>query len=255
MADFNWLSLIIGNSRLHWAWFRGQKLQIAWDSSYLLTPLIPEKFPTAFLPPQLGEQIPPNISLYVASVVPSQTILWQTYANIKIINLQQIPLLGIYPTMGIDRALAVLGTGEVWGFPGLVIDAGTALTVTGVDGDRQVVGGAILPGLRLQLQSLGTETAALSEGELPPKLPQLWALNTPEAIASGIIYTVLAGMKAYILDWLESFPDSQIILTGGDGKRLLTYLQSHSPQLAEKIILDLQVAFWGMRSIVENSIC
>jgi len=44
------------------------------------------------------------------------------------------------------RALAVLGAGKKYGFPCLVIDAGTALTFTGVDRDKKLVGGAIDPG-------------------------------------------------------------------------------------------------------------
>ena len=51
--------------------------------------------------------------------------------------------------------------GETGGFPMLVIDAGTALTFTGADANQCLVGGAILPGLRLQLASLGQKTGQL----------------------------------------------------------------------------------------------
>ena len=91
---------------------------------------------------------PPHSIL--ASVVPSQTALWQIYPNVHIINLDQIPLQGVYPTLGIDRALALWGAGKTWGFPMLVIDAGTAMTFTGADANQCLVGGAILPGLGLQ---------------------------------------------------------------------------------------------------------
>jgi type III pantothenate kinase len=70
------------------------------------------------------------LPLYLASVVPSQTALWQTYPDVHIITLDQVPLQGVYPTLGIDRALALWGAGETWGWPMLVIDAGTALTLT-----------------------------------------------------------------------------------------------------------------------------
>ena len=73
----------------------------------------------------------------------------------EFIGLEDIPLEGLYPSLGVDRALALWGAGATWGFPCLVIDGGTALTLTGGNGDGFLVGGAILPGLRLQLQSLG----------------------------------------------------------------------------------------------------
>jgi hypothetical protein len=40
MSDSAWLALIIGNSRLHWAWFMGEKLQQAWDTPHLLESVV-----------------------------------------------------------------------------------------------------------------------------------------------------------------------------------------------------------------------
>ena len=42
--------------------------------------------------------------------------------------------------MGIDRALAGFGAGKQFGFPCLVIDAGTALTFTAIDPQKQFFG-------------------------------------------------------------------------------------------------------------------
>jgi type III pantothenate kinase len=165
-----------------------------------------------------------------------------------LITLDQIPLQGAYSTLGIDRALALWGAGETWGFPSLVIDAGTALTFTGADANRHLVGGAILPGLGLQLQSLAQKTANLPLVEAPIPLPQRWAVNTAEAIQSGVIYTIIAGMRDFIEAWWQEFPDSCITLTGGDRTLLLAYLQSHFPEVASRVIAEPDLIFWGMRS-------
>lgn len=250
----NSLYLMIGNSRLHWAWFRGEKLKKVWDVQHLTAPLLQGKIPPTILPPELTNVPSENLPLYIASVVPSQTIFWQKYPQIQLINLAQIPLQGIYPTLGIDRALAILGAGEKYGFPCLVIDAGTALTLTGVDENWDLVGGAILPGLRLQFQSLATKTAALPIVELPEKLPPRWALNTPEAIASGILYTILAGIAAYFINWRESFPNSQIIFTGGDADLLQKYFQIEYPQIANNVVCDRLLILWGMKVIINHTI-
>jgi type III pantothenate kinase len=245
----NWLGLSIGNSRLHWAWFQGKILQETWDSQHLSNYLVKEQLLKEILPPSLKNE-PDNFPIYIASVVSSQTVLWQAYPKAKLITLNQIPLKEIYPTMGIDRALALWGAGTTLGFPCLVIDAGTALTFTGANSDRVLVGGAILPGLRLQLQSLATKAAALPEVNLPQILPNRFALNTPEAIQSGVIYTILAGIKDFVENWLHYSPDSKVILTGGDAQLLHNYLQVQFPCLAERIIVDLNLIFWGMRSLV-----
>ncbi len=297
-----WLALMIGNSRLHWAWFLGEKLQFAWDTQHLPASVVQklancqhlDDLPVEILPPHMstggfstdacektGNSVKPACTdgfttdacektgnsvkpapttprlsplasspfpLYLASVVPSQSEIWQAYPDVHIITLEQVPLLGVYPTLGIDRALALWGAGVTWGYPTLVIDAGTALTFTGADANRRLVGGAILPGLGLQLHSLAQKTANLPQVETQNvfSLPQRWALNTPESIQSGVIYTILAGICDFITAWWQEFPESRVCLTGGDGKRLLMYLRSHEPQLATKVIFEPDLIFWGM---------
>lgn len=238
----DWLALMIGNSRLHWAYFQEDKLQKTWDTNHLSNLLITSILPSEFFLPK----IPNNLPLYIASVVPSQTKLWQNYPNTKIITLDKIPIKNIYPTMGIDRALALLGAGKIYGFPCLVIDAGTALTLTGVDSDRSLIGGAILPGLKLQFQSLAKKTAALPNVNLPDSLPSRWSINTPDAITSGILYTILGGIKTFIDDWLKQYPNSQVILTGGDSQLLLSYCKQEYFNMSDKLKQDKNIIFFGI---------
>ncbi|HEY9875226.1 MAG TPA: pantothenate kinase, partial [Candidatus Obscuribacterales bacterium] len=206
-------------------------------------------------PPQWNStgNAPTQLPIYVASVVPVQTELWQSYQAVQVITLDQVPLSGLYPTLGIDRALALWGACQNFGCPVLVIDAGTALTFTGADANHRLVGGAIMPGLRLQIQSLAQRTAALPEIQSPSQLPPRWALNTPAAIESGVVYTLLAGIKDFIEAWWQEFPGSRVVVTGGDRILLLDYLQSQYPQTAAKVIADAHLIFWGMRSLNHRS--
>lgn len=269
-CHLSWLALMIGNSRLHWAWFMGEKLRCAWDTDYLPATIVGMKQPWGsgewhrqFLPQSLiGLEVIQEISnsfqyrgplpLYLASVVPSQTALWQTYPDVQTITLDQVQLQGIYPTLGIDRALALWGAGETWGWPVLVIDAGTALTFTGADANRCLIGGAILPGVSLQLESLSQKTANLPPIDTTNVVPSRWAMNTPEAIQSGVVYTIIAGLRDFIEDWWQKFPGSSVTLTGGDRTLLLTYLKAQFPDLAARVILDPHLIFWGMRSCWRN---
>jgi type III pantothenate kinase len=261
----SWLALMIGNSRLHWAWFIGATLQKAWDTHHLPAAVVERliarwasgSIPSEILPLSLVSLYSLDtdtfnrLPLYLASVVPAQTTLWQTYPATRIITLDHLPIKGLYPTLGIDRALGLFGAGETLGYPVLVIDAGTALTFTGAEAQRRLVGGAILPGLRLQLQSLAQRTAALPATQLPQQLPSRWALQTPAAIESGIVYTVLAGIRDFIEDWQFQFPDSQIVLTGGDSGLLLTYLQAQFPQNTRQLIVDPYLIFRGINAVRE----
>ncbi|BAB75595.1 pantothenate kinase [Anabaena sp. FACHB-709] len=259
-----WLALEIGNSRLHWALFMGESLEFTWDTEYLPESVIQqlgngetklevgseekEIFFTFFpLPPA-----PCPLPLFIASVVPQQTVLWENYLNVRVITLDQIPLNNIYPTLGIDRALALWGAGMSWGFPVLVIDAGTALTFTAADGGKNLVGGAILPGVGLQFASLGQQTGQLPQVEMEAikSLPPRFALNTTEAIQSGVIYTLIAGMRDFTEEWLSLFPDGKVAIKGGDRILLLNYLQALYPDLAARLIVEPNLIFWGMQTIV-----
>jgi type III pantothenate kinase len=249
--DNYWLALMIGNSRLHFALFLGETLQTTWDTEYLSPSLI-QQLAIANTPPDFPKLPISPIPIILASVVPTQTALWQTYPKIQTLTLEQIPLAGMYSTLGIDRALALWGAGITYGFPVLVIDAGTALTFTGADANKNLIGGAILPGLGLQLASLGQKT-----GQLPllnPReiieLPPHFALNTSEAIQSGIIYTLLAGIKDFIDNWLLLFPESKIAITGGDGELLTTYLKAKYLEIASQLIVGSNLIFCGIKSIV-----
>lgn len=236
MADL-WTALIIGNSRLHWAEFRSDRLQKIWHT-----------------PPVNQEQTQLQHELWIASVVPSQSQFWQAHPHAHFVSLEQLPLQGMYATFGIDRALAVWGAIQTVGSPVLVIDAGTALTFTGADGDR-LIGGAILPGLMLQFQSLNQGTAALPDlpfSLFPSSLPPRWALTTETAISSGILHTLIAGLQSFIVDWRQTYPNSAVVLTGGDGDRLHACLQTLHPDLARSIEVNSNLAFSGIQAIRQD---
>ncbi len=239
-----WLGLMIGNSRLHWSYFQANDLRKTWNTSQVnslneLPQVVDEELKT-----YLRAKVP----LYIASVVPSATKIYLPLPQTRIIDSCLIPLNNVYPTMGIDRILALWGSGCRYGFPSLVIDSGTALTITGADENNKVVGGAILPGVKLQLQSLFLNTASLPEIEIITGVSSRWANNTPCAIQSGVIHTIVAGIKEFTQDWLNKYPQSQVILTGGDAVLLSESITSIYPGLSDKIIVDTNLIFYAMES-------
>lgn len=191
-----------------------------------------------------------QIPLYIASVVPSATKIYLSLAQAIIIDPKIIPLQDIYPTMGVDRILALWGAGCIYGFPCLVIDSGTALTFTGADDHKQLIGGAILAGVRLQLQTLFFNTAALPEIEISSEIPPRWAKNTALAIQSGVIYTLISSIQDFTKDWLSKYPQSKVILTGGDALLLFEYLKIIFPEMSYKITVDSNLIFLGIQEYI-----
>jgi type III pantothenate kinase len=175
----------------------------------------------------------------IASVVPDLITSWHNLPQTRLLTTADVPLQGLYSTIGCDRALAAFGAGETYGYPVLVIDAGTAITLTGIDKNKNLFGGAIIAGLRSQFACLHQNTAALPDLPIPETLPERWATDTNSAIQAGIVHILIAGLQAYIDDLRSQFPDSQVIITGGDGDYLVKW--------GLKVdMIDKNLIFWGI---------
>ncbi|PZV13694.1 MAG: pantothenate kinase [Pseudanabaena sp.] len=209
----NHLAIAIGNTRIKAVIFdRDRQMLEEYACNHEQLPNLEEK-----LAPRTFERIT------IASVVPELVTRWHGLTQTQIITTADVPLQGLYSTMGCDRALAAYGAGETYGYPVMVIDAGTAITMTGIDAHKNLFGGAIVAGLRSQFSCLHQNTAALPDLPIPETLPRRWATDTNGAIQGGVAHLLILGLQAYIDDWRSQFPQSQVIITGGDRDRLVRW--------------------------------
>ena len=257
----HWIALSIGNTHWKWGYFLGSTLLKTYRSKAVnLSPHEQgdwESYCRAFqiCRDHHAEGRAPFPKIALASVVPEQTQLWRNYPKLRQIHLPDIPIKGLYATCGIDRALALLGAGKYYGWPCLVIDAGTALTFSGADAGQTFQGGAIAPGITTQLKSLNQQTGALPLISRAKQKPSRWAKNTNDAILSGVLNGIIATTSDFCHDWSQSFANSQIIFTGGDGEQLLHCLQEElskkSPiNLLQNHQFDADLIFRGISTLV-----
>jgi type III pantothenate kinase len=248
------LAIAIGNTHIKLALFQSQSLEQSqdrtqgqilvktWRVCHKNLLKVSDQWPAKNL-----EQIA------IASVVETYVTPWHSLPQTRLINLDQIPLKNTYPGLGIDRALAALGAGKIYGFPSLVVDLGTAISLTGVDRHQTFIGGAILPGMRSQFQSLNQSTAALPLIEVGLNFDSQvdsgrsrWANSTLEAIKSGVIFGITGALESYMQDWRELYPDSKILFTGGDSSLICQFL---SLFWKVEVIQDQDLIFWGINQI------
>lgn len=100
--------------------------------------------------------------------------------------------------LGTDRLAAALGARKI--FPrrhAIVVDCGTATTVTALDRNGTLRGGAILPGLALWPAMLAARTAQLPEIKLRRPRAAL-GRATEENLQSGIFYGHAGAIRALI---------------------------------------------------------
>ncbi len=116
-----------------------------------------------------------------------------------------------------------------------MIDAGTCITVDFVDAEGTYHGGAIMPGLKMNLQALHTFTAKLPliDIEGVEKAPVL-GRSTEESILAGTLGATLLALAGYVALYKEKAPALRVLLTGGDAERLMALGArgwEHVPQL------------------------
>lgn len=119
----------------------------------------------------------------------------------------------------------------------IVVDFGTALTVTGVGVDRQIHGVSIAPGIKTALRALRSNTARLPE--VPLKMPaSTLGRNTEEAIQSGVLVGYVGLVEKLITEYQAQWqPEAYVIATGGLN-RVLTPLRSLFHEVYLNLTLD-----------------
>lgn len=100
--------------------------------------------------------------------------------------------------VGADRIANAIGA--INAFPNknlIIIDMGTATTLCAINRQRDYLGGSILPGLRLGMESLRTNTAKLTEVNI--EAPDSYiGRSTRESIQIGLYYGKLGALREII---------------------------------------------------------
>lgn len=122
--------------------------------------------------------------------------------------------------VGTDRLLNAAAAFDETKQACIVVDAGSAVTVDFIDGEGTFHGGAILPGVRMQLNALHAYTA---------QLPELTFARPVEAIGHSTAQAMLTGAfhgtRGAVRELIEAFAVQyggypKVIATGGDAEAL-----------------------------------
>ena len=136
------IAIDIGNTSIHFAWFKGLRLikvkrlpRLSATKSKLLS--------------LIGKR--PQGSIVISSVVPqANTLFNSTLKNIFWIGKTiQIPIRSRYnkKMIGSDRLVAAYAAKRLFPKPRLIVDFGTAITLDNLTSDGIYEGGLILPGI------------------------------------------------------------------------------------------------------------
>jgi type III pantothenate kinase len=130
--------------------------------------------------------------------------------------------------------------------PCVVIDMGTASTISVLDKNGSFLGGVISAGVRLTLKALTENTALLSS--IPIEAPKsVIGSNTTESMQSGLVYGTAAmidGILEKITEELGEKPT--VVATGGLSREIITHCKNN-------IIYNENLLLEGLRVIYEKN--
>lgn len=253
------VAIDIGNSRINMGVFEGENLV----STYITPTNAPEEA-VSFLNSQSNA---PLEKIALASVVPSaqETLIRhysqnknQSNSNLFCLTAEnQKSVKNIYQTAGADRianaaAARSLHLSADAAPAAVVLDFGTATTLTAVSKQGEFLGGFITLGLGRTLSALNSSTAQLPAVKFEPgaldtkKLKP--AFNTSDAIYNGTILAHVGLVNFWLETALKDLPKGTIVIaTGG----LSTILGPHIDGIN---VIDQNLTLKGIKIAAEEAV-
>ena len=184
--------------------------------------------------------------IFIVSVVPKalrgvKRSLEKRFKNAKISVVGKdvkVPLKCLYNKreIGEDRLVTAFAARALYGLPVLIIDFGTAVTFDVVSKKGVYLGGLILPGIKMSLESLSERTAMLPKTYLK-KTHLFIARDTASSIRSGMNFGYGALCEGLIALFRKKIGKNiKVVATGGDAPLISNYAPS-----IKKIDLDLSL--------------
>ena len=162
----------------------------------------------------------------------------KTGLNIKIDNPAQL---------GADLAAGAVGAMASYKLPCVVIDLGTATTLTVINSKGEFLGGAIAAGVKSTLDALTENTAQLNPVaiEVPKKII---ASNTAECMKSGLIVGAAAMIDGLVDRMEEELGEkfASVIATGGLSEAVVSCCK-------REIIIDKNLLLDGLKIIFHKN--
>lgn len=192
----------------------------------------------------------------ISSVVPSVTHTVQE----AMVRLTKKPVMVVGPgirtglkimldnpaQLGSDRVADAVAAINEYPCPLIIVDMGTATTISAVDRNKNFLGGMIIPGLRVSLDSLTMRTSQLPKISLDPPRKVIGS-NTIDCMRSGIIYSTAASIDGVVARMEEELGETcTVISTGGLAKTIIPYCK-------RDIIIDDKLLLKGLMIIYNKN--
>lgn len=161
----------------------------------------------------------------------------KTGLNIKYENPREV---------GADRIVNAVAGIRLYGSPLIIVDFGTATTYCFIDENKQYLGGAIAPGIRISTEALYSKASKLPRIEITNP-GNIIGKNTVHAMQAGIVYGYVGQVEGIVKKMkLQAKTEPKVIATGG-----LAELIANESEVID--IVDPFLTLNGLRMIYEKN--
>lgn len=149
-------------------------------------------------------------------------------------------------TLGADLVVGGVAAIRYYGTPCIVLDMGTATTITVIDSSKCFLGGAIVPGVDLSYSALASGTSLLPAISITAP-DKVISTNTVDCMRSGAVFGT-ASMIDGMIDRMEAElgEPCTVVATGG----LAAYIV---PCCRHKVLLDDELLLKGLWTLWEKN--
>ena len=149
--------------------------------------------------------------------------------------------------VGSDLIVAAVAAIQEYGAPLLLVDMGTATTITAVDASGTFLGGCICPGVKISMEALTGRTAQLPGISLEEPQRAI-GRNTRDCMRSGIMFGA-AAMLDGLLDRMEQElgTPATVVATGGISKFVV-------PLCRRKLLYDRTLMLKGLNLLYQRNV-
>ncbi len=251
----------VGNSRTTWAIFQGTDLLKSWSN-----PTTQSRSQAPDIASDLDEGLNgsaiENQIVYICSVVPSASLalieaLHEQGFEPREIRLDtQKSITHLYPTFGTDRLANCYAAHKIYGQKAdnlLILDFGTATTISAVNKAGEFLGGMITLGFQDTLTSIGNRLEQLpvidyvGSDDSTPNINPL-SHSTRDSIFAGALFGHLGTVEKWVRRCNEELNGSSfVVATGGLSRYIGQYLETGIID-----ILDKELTLKGINLIAEE---
>ena len=193
-----------------------------------------------------------NKVLFSTVVPKAKSVLKEIFPFAYEIKNEKIPIkINYHSNPGTDRVLNCFFIKEKFGIQNaIVIDAGSAITID-VLLNGSFYGGVILPGIKMYLQTLHSNTNLLPMLDISDlyndeKYPKYIGKSTKECIKIGLLEGFIRGNLSHLIKSIKrevKLKKMKIFITGGDAKIIKKFL-NYKTKLVENLTLKAIFLFY-----------